>query len=157
MNKGNAAIAAIIGTIIAVTIGLLLLQRSKNNPFVDSIEVPCLVPNLPLVMHTHQNISVEIDGRAKIVPKDIGISSTCERAIHTHEATGEIHVESQIQREYTLNDFMATWGEPIDRAGETLTMLVDDKPSQEFGKLVLKDKQEIKLIYTTVAPQPKNL
>lgn len=151
MHKGNAAIAAIIGTVILVAVGLLLLQRSKTGGLVDTSGVPCLAPNLPLVMHLHPRLTIEIDGKPKKLVKDIGISPTCERAIHTHEDTGEIHVESQIQRDYTLDDFMKLWGEPIEREGYTLTMSVDEQPSQEFGTLVLKDKQQIKLIYKTVA------
>ncbi len=148
MNKGNAAIVAIIGTLIVVAVGLLLLQRAKTTGgLVDASGVPCLAPGLPLVMHLHPHLTIEIDGKQKIVSKNIGIGGTCERAVHTHEDTGEIHVESQIQRDYTLDDFMKLWNELIEREGYTLTMSVDDKPSQEFGKLILKDKQQIKLIY----------
>ncbi len=150
MRLGNAAITAIIGTVVLVAVGLLLLQRSKTTGgLVDTSGVPCLVPNLPLVMHIHSYLTIEIDGKTKKLIKDIGISPTCEHAIHTHEDTGEIHVESQVQRDYTLDNFMKLWGEPIERTGYTLTMSVDDKPSQEFGKLVLKDKQQIKLIYVS--------
>lgn len=148
MNKGNAAIAIVVGTLILVAVGLLLLQRSKTpDELVDNSGVPCLVPNLPLVMHIHPHLAIEIDGKQKNLVKDIGISPTCERAIHTHEDTGEIHVESQIQRDYTLGDFMELWGEPIEREGYALMMSVDDQPSQEFGKLILKEKQQIKLTY----------
>ncbi len=118
---------------------------SKNNS--PQTSVPCLVQGLPFTIHIHPELTVEIDGKPQTVPRDIGIGGVCERALHTHDGSGQIHIESQIQRDYTLGDFFTVWGEKIEKQNYTLTMLVDEKPSTEFGKLVLKDNQKIKLIY----------
>ena len=90
---------------------------------------------------------IEIDGVSQTIPANIGLNDVCERAIHTHDATGTIHVEAQAQRDYVLNDFFDVWGEKIIKDGYDLIMTVDSKDFKEYGSLFLKDKQEIKLVY----------
>lgn len=109
-------------------------------------DVPCLIANVPIKQHIHPVLKITIDGKAEAIPANIGLAS-CERALHTHDDTGTLHVEAQDSREYTVGDFFTVWGKQIDKPGYTLIMTVDGKPNTELRTLKLKDKQEIILEY----------
>jgi hypothetical protein len=146
-NKGNAMVWVVAGAVLLVVAGLIALPRlSRKSLYAEG--APCLVPNLPLVIHIHPELEILVDGARESLPPDIGIGGICERAIHTHDATGQIHVESQVARDYKFNDFFVVWGRPIVREGYDLEMTVDGVSSTEYGALLLKDKQKIVLRYT---------
>jgi hypothetical protein len=69
-----------------------------------------------------------VNGSPRQVPAGIGIpgaqaqntargpfisSGTCFYWLHTHAADGIIHIESPVQRTYTLGDFFDEWGQPL--------------------------------------------
>jgi hypothetical protein len=43
-------------------------------------------------------------------------AGTCFYWLHTHAADGIIHIESPVQRTYTLGDFFDEWGQPLGPA-----------------------------------------
>ncbi len=148
-NKGNVTVWVAVGAILLVVAGLVALPRlSRKSLYAEG--APCLAPNLPLVMHIHPELIIEVDGKPESIPGDIGIGGVCERAIHTHDATGQIHVESQVQRDYKLSDFFIVWEKPILREGYDLEMTVDGVVFSEYGALMLKDKQKIALKYNKI-------
>jgi hypothetical protein len=108
--------------------------------------VPCLAPNIPLTQHIHATLNITVDGAAEPIPANIGLAS-CERALHTHDETGPLHVEAQDTRAYTLGDFFSVWNKGIERAGYEVGMTVNGQPSAEMGNLVLQDGQTITLTY----------
>ncbi|MGH9992597.1 MAG: hypothetical protein ACREAZ_08145 [Nitrososphaera sp.] len=78
-----------------------------------------------LVMHIHAHLAVVQDGEQLEVPKEIGISSDLwkDRSLdrfgpssgllspmHTHDTSGTIHIESTVERGYTLGEFLSIWG-----------------------------------------------
>ena len=86
------------------------------------------------VYHIHAHLTVFVNGSARQVPAAIGISGaqaqataqgpfvasgTCFYWLHTHAADGIIHIESPVQRTYTLGNFFDVWGQPLgtDRVG----------------------------------------
>lgn len=84
-------------------------------------------PSSELKMHNHTTIRVFEDGKEIAVPANIGIDPTLWNyhdldqysplsisPIHTHDGSGIIHVESKVQRDYTLGDFMKIWGLPTE-------------------------------------------
>jgi hypothetical protein len=88
------------------------------------------------LFHIHAHLTVFVNGSARQVPAAIGIpgaqaqasaqgpfiaSGTCFYWLHTHAADGIIHIESPIQRTYTLGNFFDVWGQPLgtDRVGPT--------------------------------------
>lgn len=133
----------ILGLVIVLGILLYIPRIGKQTV---STDVPCLVANIPLQQHIHPILKITIDGKTEAVPANIGLAS-CERALHTHDETGTLHVEAQDSREYVLDDFFTVWGKTIERKGYAVSMTVDKKPNTELGLLKLKDKQEIVLIY----------
>ena len=65
-------------------------------------------------MHEHANVQVFVNGERQPVPTNIGIvgsgSSLAALSLHTHEASGTVHMESQTVHEFTLGDFLDVWG-----------------------------------------------
>lgn len=68
------------------------------------------------VLHTHEHLDVVVDGQPVVVPADIGINATEQylAPIHTHDATGIIHVESPVVRDFSLGEFFDIWGVRLD-------------------------------------------
>ncbi len=80
------------------------------------------------LFHIHAHLTIFVNGSARQVPAGIGIpgaqgqntangtfisSGTCFYWLHTHAADGIIHIESPVQRTYTLGEFFNEWGQPL--------------------------------------------
>lgn len=109
-----------------------------------------------LSMHIHPKVSIIMNGQPVIIPANTGVLPTCMQAIHTHDETGELHVEYPEQHDFLLKDFFANWGQPFSETqlmdktvdvNDTLTMTVEGQPSTEFENLILKDQQQIVIEY----------
>ena len=128
--------------------------------------VPCINSLLPIppAYHIHPHLRILADGKEISVPSQIGLGLVnCEKVLHTHDTSGQIHVEPNYQQIFTLGDFFSVWGQPLSSSGflqykaddtHEIVMTIDGQPSAEFEKLVLRDKQEIILEYR-VKEQPK--
>ncbi len=86
------------------------------------------------LFHIHAHLTLFVNGSPRQVPAAIGIagaraeqtsagpfiaSGTCFYWLHTHAPDGIIHIESPVQRGYTLGEFFDEWGQPLgpDQAG----------------------------------------
>ena len=69
-------------------------------------------------MHIHPQLSVKVNGQPIIVPENVGIDKSLWKdhsldkygmqgmsPLHTHDSSGTIHVESSIERDYTLGEY----------------------------------------------------
>lgn len=80
------------------------------------------------LFHIHAHLTIFVNGAARQVPAAIGIpgavsqntptgpfigSGTCFYWLHTHAADGIVHIESPVQRTYTLGQFFDEWGQPL--------------------------------------------
>ena len=80
------------------------------------------------IFHIHAHLTIFVNGVARQVPAAIGIpgavaqntaagpfigSGTCFYWLHTHAADGIVHIESPVQRTYTLGEFFDEWGQPL--------------------------------------------
>lgn len=125
------------------------------------------------VMKIYPHLIINIDGQLQLIPANIGIKSlevetasreqamfqsSCLHFLHTRDATGTLHVESPIQADYTLSDFFAVWGKIFNKDQildskvddkHTLKMLVNGQESTQFENLILRDNDQIEIIYTT--------
>ena len=84
-----------------------------------------------VLFHVHSHLSIVADGRQVTVPEGIGIApprgvqqtsdgpfvanGSCFYWLHTHARDGIIHIESPVQRTYTLGEFFDIWNKPLDR------------------------------------------
>lgn len=106
--------------------------------------------------HIHPSLTIMIDGEKRTIPKDVGIDDGCMHPLHTHDDTGEIHVEAPVKRDFTLGDFFAVWHMPFDKDhildktaddGHEVRLLVNGTLSQDYENLVLRDKDKIMISY----------
>ncbi len=64
------------------------------------------------VLHVHAHLSIFSNGVQQRIPTNIGIPS-CMYPLHTHDATGIIHIESPTFQRITLGQFFDIWGQPL--------------------------------------------
>jgi hypothetical protein len=79
-----------------------------------------------LQVHVHAHLSLFYKGEQIAIPYGIGIVRPFDAKdgfvgngagiywLHTHDATGIIHVESPDNRTYNLGQFFDIWGQPLD-------------------------------------------
>jgi hypothetical protein len=70
--------------------------------------------------HTHTLVHLTLDGDELTIPAGIGIDARAGQiaAVHTHEDTGVLHVESPHRNDvYTLGQFLTLWGVGDDEEG----------------------------------------
>ena len=112
------------------------------------------------LLHIHSDLKIIINGKQEIIPVNIGIEGNIMRAVHTHDASGKIHIEPPCVRDLTLGDFFIIWNKEFnsqcifdscisDSTNVTLNMFVNGKESDEFENLILKDDQEIVIEYNS--------
>jgi hypothetical protein len=81
-----------------------------------------------VLFHIHAHVTVFVDGAARQIPYGIGIpgaqvsataagpyvaAGSCFYWLHTHAADGIIHIESPVERTYTLGNFFDVWGQTL--------------------------------------------
>ena len=108
-----------------------LLARARPVTNEETIDGIMCQAREQVLVHTHAHLTIFVRGAARQVPAAIGIASpravegnsagafvsagTCFMWLHTHAADGIIHIESPIERTYTLGEFFDIWGQPLDR------------------------------------------
>jgi hypothetical protein len=79
------------------------------------------------LFHIHAHLAVDVDGQPAVVPAGIGttppveldpsgsfvVGGRCLYWLHTHDASGVIHIESPVARSFTLGDVFDIWHQPL--------------------------------------------
>jgi hypothetical protein len=111
------------------------------------------------VIHIHAHLDVSVDGQPVVVPGGIGIgwSSQGISPLHSHNASGVIHIESPVNRAYTLGEFFTEWDVSLSpdnigglRAGDGKTLRVFVNGAQVTGNpaaVIINAHDEIAVIY----------
>jgi hypothetical protein len=98
-----------------------------------------------LAVHIHAHLALFVQGQQIAIPCGIGIvrpfridngfvgAGSGFYWLHTHDATGIIHIESPDARSYTLGNFFDIWGQPLSTHGVAglngvVCAFVDGKP-----------------------------
>jgi hypothetical protein len=70
------------------------------------------LPKEALHLHIHQRMALLVNGKFYYIPPGIGIDEHGKfiAELHTHDSSGIIHVESPVNRDYTLGEFFDVWG-----------------------------------------------
>ncbi|MEX0818007.1 MAG: peptidylprolyl isomerase, partial [Pirellulaceae bacterium] len=122
--------------------------------------------------HIHAHLTIFVDGTHVVIPNNVGVgNSGFLSQIHTHDATGELHIHpianEARDRTLTLGDFFDTWRTNAGLAGnnadailsatqlfdnvtntsDTLKMFVNGQISEEFEDHLLHDGDDIVLVY----------
>ncbi len=104
-----------------------------------------------VVQHIHMYVQVFVDGKQTPVPALIGIGTdsngTFFSDLHTHDATGIVHLESQSSDRFTLGQFFDVWGVYFTKSCVGNLCASGDKTLQVFdnGKAVTGDPTNLVL------------
>jgi hypothetical protein len=122
--------------------------------------------------HIHAHLSIFYNGQQIAVPRGVGILPPFRVSdgfveggkgfywLHTHDATGILHIESPDKRVYTLGNFFDVWGQPLTAtnvAGLTGPTHVYVNGRMQFGNardLPLKAHDQIALVIGRPAVPP---
>jgi hypothetical protein len=176
-----------IGILVAVGVMLLTRDSSTNAPAgplpgelateapwpanADQAQERADAIGLPpegSTMHIHSNLQIFVHGQPVAVPTDIGIDSSSDPAtvesLHTHEDSGTIHMESSVQRTFTLGEFFDIWGVRLspscmggycNDAANTLQVFVDGQEmTGDPQEVALGDQQVVVVTYGTADELP---
>ena len=66
--------------------------------------------------HIHAHLDIYVDGKPFVVPSQIGIDpeGRCLYWLHTHDDSGVIHIESPIEREFSIGNFIDIWDQTFN-------------------------------------------
>jgi hypothetical protein len=123
-------------------------------------------------LHTHQHLSVSVDAKPVAVPANIGVD--VQRggmsALHTHDTSGIVHVESAKVQPFTLGQLFTEWnvtlrdgqvGGYVDgRNDRHVAVFVNGtRTTTPLPDLELQDQQDIAIVITRgsgtpIAPAP---
>ena len=111
------------------------------------------------VLHIHQHLDIFVNGKHEPVPQGIGIyDGQFLTELHTHDATGIMHVESPTATHFDLGQFFGVWGVRLNadcvggycRQVTPWTVYVNGRPySGDPAALVLREHQEIAFVIGT--------
>jgi hypothetical protein len=105
--------------------------------------------------HIHTHLQLFDRSKAQTVPAGIGIppGAGCLYWLHTHSADGIIHIESPVNRMFTLGQFFDIWDVDLSttraaglqgRSGKRLRVTVNGKPwTGDPRAIPLRDREEI--------------
>jgi hypothetical protein len=116
-------------------------------------------PSEQLAYHIHSHLAVFYNGRLYALPGGVGIPGSqvqqsqygpvavggqCYFWLHTHTADGVIHVESPLQKVFTLGDFFDVWRQPL--TGDRIAGLHGTVSAVVNGKAWHKSPRSIPLL-----------
>jgi hypothetical protein len=108
--------------------------------------------------HVHQHLDIFVNGKKVTVPAFIGINDGAFiTQLHTHDASGIVHVEAGKKFPYSLGQFFGVWGVRLSNrciggycatAGKQLKVYLNGKRYVgDPNNLVLKNHEELAIVY----------
>lgn len=101
-----------LGVLLGI-IGWVVVARATSRS-IDGI--PCDF-NEGSAYHVHAHLAIVVRGQSHTPPASVGIhpEHLCLYWLHTHDASGIIHIEAPHHISPTLGQFFAIWGQPLSR------------------------------------------
>lgn len=99
-------------------------------------------------LHWHAELVIYIKGEKQEIPANIGIGAV-EQPIHTHDASGVIHMEfgGLVHKDdLKFGQFFKIWGKQFDSRGK-VKMIVNGEQNQEFENYQMHDGDNIEIRY----------
>ena len=130
---------------------------------VDGISCDTTTP----IQHIHVHLTLIANGQQRAIPIAIGVGNPfilqnfvvaagCFYWLHTHDATGIVHIEAPVTTTFNLGQFFAVWGEPLSSSNVagfsgTVTAYVDSTLyTGDLGAIDFQERRQITLIVGTV-------
>lgn len=143
---------------IVVVLGAAFGFIFLGNRQADSQDITKIcIQHRNLRMHIHPHLKIVIKGEEEAIPANIGIPSpTCFRPIHTHDDSGTLHIEFPNPRDVRLGEFFLIWGKQFNSnqifeftngPEGKVRMRVNGKENTEFENYIMKDLDQIEIIY----------
>jgi hypothetical protein len=81
-----------------------------------------------IAYHIHAHVSLFVRGKQLAIPRAIGavdpvmangfvVGARCLYWLHTHDASGVVHIEPPMQTDLTLGQLFDIWGQPLSTTG----------------------------------------
>jgi hypothetical protein len=158
----NKLIAIIgVGILVAIVAGIgvysFTAPRTPAALTIDGIQCNAFEQ---LLFHIHAHLDIIINGQYFLVPAQIGIiPDKCFYWLHTHDVTGIIHIESPVNRDFTLGQFFDIWNKKftnnqifnyVANGNNPLTVYVNGTKvpnGTNFRDIKLSAREEIAIIY----------
>jgi len=134
----------LVAVIVGGVGGYYVLQAATHPP-----ALPCIGGEGGQLYHWHTQLNIFSGATKVVIPPNIGLTPFCIEPVHTHDTTGTIHIESDVNRLYSVGDFFAVWGKPF---GSPTQMLVNSSPVTPSPTENLRDGGTIELHYTSFTP-----
>lgn len=102
--------------------------------------------------HIHPEIKIFAYGKEILIPADTGITPTCMHSIHTHNDMPIVHVEAQVQKDFTIGDFFAVWQKEFSKDQlmeykrdemDKIKVTVNGSEVDTYENTILRDKDKI--------------
>ena len=158
MDQAQVFLAAGLVCTLAFA-GFVLLDSDSEYPDWEVLEV-CLADHSGGINHIHATLSLSINGENVPIPEDVGIrDSVCPngmRGVHTHDATGRLHIETPGEMNVTVGAFFAIWGEKFDDShilgqvaneNKEVVMFVNGTQNFEYENYVMENNAVIEIQY----------
>ena len=95
----------VIVVIVFILVLLFILLQLRNLVFQH-----CVTHTDHSKTHTHTQLKIIQDGREIQVPSNVAVTDACMHPLHTHDATGLIHMEFPLPFTFFLGDFFDVMG-----------------------------------------------
>jgi len=154
-----------IATVIAIVI-ILVVYFSENssstpNLMTSVIQGISCEPSEGTVFHIHVHLNVFVNDKPITVPAGIGIKpNECLYWLHTHDASGVIHIESPQQMTFTLGQFIQVWDntpgispkfEELTNGDKNLQIFVNgNKVKDTYDEITLSAHDQIVIIFGAI-------
>jgi hypothetical protein len=169
-------------TAAALSAGVLLLTAACSQGGSPSSAYPTINgiscdTTEKVAFHIHAHLAIFANGQPVTVPYGIGIgkpsqvqqstegpfvvSGSCFYWLHTHTEDGVIHIESPVQRTFTLGDFFGIWGQPLSTSqaataqGSVIAYVNGERTSGDPNAIALQAHELVQLdVGAETPPQP---
>lgn len=140
-TKRSAILVAVIFVLVG---GGWYLAKSKSFSY-DPLSL--CIQHTNARMHIHPRLKMVVKGEEVKIPKDVGVSATCMRPVHTHDDSGTLHLEFPNTTNVPLESFFKIWEKPLSSFGNNPKMKVNGNENIELENYIMRDGDQIELFF----------
>lgn len=167
MKHFQLIILIALGVFCLSSIGIIndhAIEVSAQYPIIDGIR--CDRTEI-LDFHYHAHLNIFVNGSSYLIPAGIGIKlPDCIYWLHTHDASGLIHIESPQNNTFNLGEFFDIWGQKFNNnqifglkadnsSDRTLTVYLNGTAINRtsYRDIPILNHEDIVIIYGTRPPE----